>query len=73
MPFAIYDSNSDSYARTQIEEKKAAGSDFSFGFDEQSARKSELGVLDARTQELMRLFLNKLGTQINADDKDQHG
>ena len=47
VPFAIYDS----HARS--EQKKAGG------FDEQSARNSELGVLDARAQELMRLLFSK--------------
>jgi len=47
VPFAIYDS----HARS--EQKKAGG------FDEQSARNSELGVLDARAQELMRLLFGK--------------
>ncbi len=47
VPFAIYDSHAKS------EQKKAGG------FDEQSARKSDLGVLDARAQELMRLFFGK--------------
>lgn len=44
VPFAIYDSHA------QSEQKKAGG------FDELSARNSELGVLDARAQELMQLF-----------------
>jgi len=44
VPFAIYDS----HARS--EQEKAGG------FDEQSAQKSALGVLDARAHDLMRLF-----------------
>lgn len=47
VPFAIYDSHAKS------EQKKAGG------FDEQSAQKSALGVLDARAQDLMRLFFGK--------------
>jgi len=48
VPFAIYDS------RARSEQKKSEG------FDEQFARKSTVGVLDARAQELMRLFFNRL-------------
>jgi len=62
VPFAIYDSNSQT--RTRKKEKTAmgsgSGSSFDLGFNEQSARKSDLGVLDARTQELMRLFFKKM-------------
>ena len=48
VPFAIYDS------RARSEQKRVGG------FDEQFARKSTVGVLDARAQELMRLFFNRL-------------
>ncbi len=44
VPFAIYNS------RARSEQKRVGG------FDEQFARKSTVGVLDARAQELMRLF-----------------
>jgi 2,3-bisphosphoglycerate-independent phosphoglycerate mutase len=44
VPFAIYDS------RARSEQKKARG------FDERSASEGDSGVLDARAQELMRLF-----------------
>jgi 2,3-bisphosphoglycerate-independent phosphoglycerate mutase len=47
VPFAIYDSHAKS------EQKKAGG------FDERSAQNSELGVLDARAQDLMRLFFRR--------------
>lgn len=47
VPFAIYDSHA------QSAQKKSGG------FDELSARNSELGVLDARAQQLMRLFFGK--------------
>jgi 2,3-bisphosphoglycerate-independent phosphoglycerate mutase len=47
VPFAIYDS------RARSEQKKAGG------FDERSASKGGSGVLDARAQELMRLFFRK--------------
>ncbi|HJH27832.1 MAG TPA: hypothetical protein C5S37_13965, partial [Methanophagales archaeon] len=47
VPFAIYDS------RARSEQKKAGG------FDERSASEGDSGVLDARSQELMRLFFRK--------------
>ena len=45
VPFAIYDSHA-----AQSENAREDG------FDEQSARKSATSVLDARAQDLMRLF-----------------
>jgi len=47
VPFAIYDS------RARNEQKKAGG------FDERSASEGDSDVLDARAQELMRLFFRK--------------
>ena len=48
VPFAIYDS------RARSEQKRVGG------FDERSASEGGSGILDARAQELMRLFFNRL-------------
>jgi len=50
VPFAIYSS----HAQTQNKSKK--GGRRKEGFDEVSAKKGDLGVLDARAQDLMRYF-----------------
>ena len=51
VPFAIYDSHAQRRKEGGVKEKKKKG-----GFDELSALKSDLGVLDAGAQDLMRLF-----------------
>lgn len=53
VPFAIYDSQAQRGKEGGVREK---GKGKEGGFDELSALKSGLGVLDARAQELMRLF-----------------
>ncbi len=51
VPFAIYRSQAQVRTQNKQRERRKDG-----GFDELSARKSDLGVLDARAQDLMRYF-----------------
>jgi 2,3-bisphosphoglycerate-independent phosphoglycerate mutase len=52
VPFAIYSSHAESKSKKEGRSKE--------GFDEVSARKSDLGVLDARAQDLMRYFFGTI-------------